>query len=99
MSKYKYNWDSENKKKTYGGKYEEINRGGLGHYGRNTAGNRQEFNTKDYGTPRHFIGSDMQEYTFFNTKQGMHTITAESYEEAVRIAQSLGYSASDYKKR
>ena len=96
---YKYGWDSNNKKKVYLGKYPEVNPRGQGYYGVNTAGNKQVFNPKDAGVRREFIGSATKEYTFADRIHGTHTITAESYEEALRIAKSMGYTASDYKKR
>lgn len=81
-----------------GGKRKLVN-GGFGYYGNNTAGNPQEFSPKNYGVKREFIGSDTKEYTFSDRIHGTHTITADSYEEALRIAQSMGYTGSDYRKR
>lgn len=98
-SRYRYGYDSVNKKKVYMGKYSEINPRGQGYYGLNSAGNKQDFAPKEAGVKREFIGSKSQEYTFSDRVHGTHTITAESYEEALRIAESLGYTASDYKKR
>ena len=81
------------------GKYSDANPRASGYYGRNDAGNLQDFIPKDSGIDREFVGSDSKEYTFQDTIHGTHTITAESYEEAVRIAESMGYKASDYKPR
>lgn len=83
----------------YRGKYSDANPRGQGYFGRNTAGNPQEFGTKDWGTEREFIGSRTQEYTFSDKIHGTHTFTAISYEEALRMAESEGYTASDYKRR
>ncbi len=83
----------------YGGKYPRVNRQGDGYYGTNEAGVRQEFTPKGWGTAMGFVGSDVEEYVFSNTVKGTRTITAKSYEEALRIAESLGYTVRDYKKR
>lgn len=99
MAEYAYDWDSVNQKKRYMGKYSEVNPGGQGYYGRNNAGTIQRFVGAEAGTKREFIGSRTIEYTFYNEAHGTHTITAESYEEALRIAESLGYTRSDYRKR
>lgn len=96
---YRYGWDSVNRKKRYMGKYSEINPQGQGYYGNNEAGNPQEFTEKNWGTQREFVGSRTQEYTFSDAFHGTHTITAGSYKEALRIAESMGYTRSDYKPR
>lgn len=83
----------------YGGKYPLVNKRGSGYYGKNTAGDTPEFVPKDWGTAVGFVGSDTKEYVFSDRVRGTRTITAESYEDALRLAQSLGYKASDYKKR
>lgn len=98
-SKYIYYWDTNDKKKRYGGKYEKINPQGSGYYGNNTAGNTQEFSSKNWGTDVGFVGSNTKEYTFSDNVHGTRTITAESFPEALRIAESLGYTQSDYRKR
>lgn len=92
-------WDSVNKKKVYAGKYPEVTPRGQGYFGRDTAGNPQEFVSKEWGTEREFIGSRTQEYTFSDKIHGTHTFTAISYEEALRMAEAEGYTASDYKRR
>lgn len=94
-----YGWDSVNHKKEYKGKYPDANPRGQGYFGRNEAGNPQEFVPKDYGVRREFEGSRTQEYTFSDTSRGTHTFTATSYEEALRQAEAMGYTASDYRKR
>ena len=99
MSKYKYDWDSVNKKKVYMGKYSEANPRGQGYFGRNEAGQNQSFAPKDYGDKLGFKGSNTKEYTFSDTEHGTHTIAASSYNEALRIAESMGYTRGDYKKR
>ena len=83
----------------YGGKYPLVNKRGQGYFGRNEAGTTPEFVPKDWGDKVGFVGSDTKEYTFSDRVRGTRTITAESYEDALRIAQSLGYTASDYRKR
>lgn len=83
----------------YRGKYPDANPRGQGYFGRNDAGNPQELGTKDWGTEREFVGSRTQEYTFSDRIHGTHTFTAVSYEEALRMAESEGYTASDYRKR
>lgn len=81
-----------------GGKYSATVRG-QGYFGNDNAGNRLAFTPKDWGTEREFIGSQAKEYTFSDPTHGTHTITAESYQEALRIAESMGYTRGDYKKR
>lgn len=99
MAKYAYGWNSINHKKEYKGKYPDANPRGQGYFGRNDAGVRPEFIPKDWGTQVGFVGSTTKEYTFSDMEHGTHTITAQSYQEALRIAESMGYTASDYKKR
>lgn len=81
------------------GKYPEVNPHGQGYYGNNEAGNPQEFTEKNWGTQREFVSSRTQEYTFSNTEHGTHTFTAIRYEDALRMAESMGYTRSDYKPR
>lgn len=83
----------------YRGKYPDANPRGQGYFGRNDAGNDQDFVPKDWGTDVGFVGSRTQEYTFSDTQHGTHTFTATSYEDALRMAESMGYTASDYRKR
>lgn len=99
MAKYMYGWDSVNRKKEYKGKYPDANPRGQGYFGLNDAGQRPDFVPKGWGESVGFVGSDTKEYTFSDTQHGTHTITAQSYEEALRIAGSMGYTASDYEKR
>lgn len=99
MARYMYGWDSTNQKKRYMGKYSEANPRGQGYFGNNEAGNSQSFASKTYGVKREFVGSKTKEYTFSDPEHGTHTITAESYQEALRIAESMGYTRGDYKKR
>ena len=80
--KYKYYWDSSNKKKVYGGKY-----------GNNDAGDYHELIRKTWGDQRHFVGSGKEEYDFINRKLGiLLTVRADSWEEAKRIARSMGFT-------
>lgn len=54
---------------------------------------------KVYGGKYPEITQQDQEYTFSDTIHGTHTFTASSYPDALRQAESMGYTASDYKKR
>lgn len=96
---YKYGWDSVNKKKVYMGKYSGQNLVGRGYYGNDEAGNKRYAGGGGEPTKREFIGSNTQEYTFTDLTHGTHTIVAQSYTEALRIAESMGYTQGDYKKR
>lgn len=94
-----YGWDSDNQKKRYMGKYPDANPRASGYFGRNTAGDLREFVPKDAGIKREFIGSDSIEYDFSDRVHGTRTITADSFEDALRQAESLGYTRSDYRPR
>ena len=85
-------------KRKIGGKYIRIT-DATGYFGRNDAGDQRYMGGGGEPTKREFIGSETKEYTFSDTVHGTHTITAQSYEEALRIAESMGYTRSDYKKR
>lgn len=85
-------------KRRIGGKYVRITDAD-GYYGRNSAGTKMEFLPNDAGIKREFVGSKTKEFTFSDTIHGTHTITATSYEEALRIAESMGYTRGDYRKR
>lgn len=85
-------------KRKIGGKWVRVN-DATGYFGRNDAGDKPEFKPKDWGDDVGFVGSKTKEYTFSDTIHGTHTITANSYQEALRIAESMGYTRSDYKKR
>ena len=99
MGRYKYGYDRVNKKKVYMGKYPEANPEGQGYYGRNEAGNKQEFVPKDAGNEVGFKGSDTEEYIFSNPAHGTRTITADSFDEALRQAKIFGFTRSDYKNK
>lgn len=99
MSKYMYGWDSTNAKKRYMGKYPDANPRASGYFGRNDAGDHPEFVPKDWGDSVGFVGSDTTEYTFSDRVHGTRTITAESFREALRVAESLGYTQSDYRPK
>ena len=75
-----------------GGKYPA-----LGYYGNNTAGVPHEFEGKDVGTRREFIGSGENEYVF-EGEHGTLTIRADSWQEAWRIAKARGYKRK-YKRK
>ena len=98
-NKYKYGWDAINKKKVYMGKYSEATPRGQGYFGRDDAGNKRYKEGGSTPDKREFIGSGMEEYTFSDELHGTRTIVAESYPEALRIAESFGYTKDDYKKR
>ena len=63
------------------------------------AGQHPDFVPKDWGTDVGFVGSNTKEYTFSDTQHGTHTITASSYEEALRIAKSMGFTEDDYQRK
>lgn len=85
-------------KRRIGGKYVRVTEA-RGYYGRNDAGNKHELVQKDAGDKREFVGSKTREFTFQDTVHGTHTITAKTFEEALRIAESMGFTHADYKKR
>lgn len=97
--RYHYGWDAVNKKKVYLGKYPEANPRGQGYFGNNEAGNKRYEGGGGKPTKREFIGSGITEYTFENTWHGTHTIPAHNFTEALRIAESMGYTRGDYKRR
>lgn len=99
MTTYKYGWDSVNRKKVYMGKYSNANPDAQGYYGNGDAGVKRDFTPNTAGVRREFVGSGIQEFTFSNTQVGTHTVTAKTFQEALRIAESLGFTRSDYKKR
>ena len=99
MAKYIYGWDSVNHKKEYKGKYPDANPRGQGYFGREDAGQRPEFVPKDWGTDVGFVGSGTEEYTFSDKEHGTHTFAASSYEDALRQAESMGYTSADYKSK
>lgn len=94
-----YEWDRINQKKVYKGKYAGVSLDGSGHFDGNDAGTKHELTPGAGGNKREFEGSRTKEYTFSDTEHGTHTITATSYPEALRIAESLGFTRGDYKKR
>lgn len=94
-----YGWDRTQRKKVYMGKYPSANLRGSGYFKLNDGGNPQDFVPKDWGEDREFEGSRSQEYIFRDVQHGTRVITAVSYEDALRQAESLGYTASDYVKR
>lgn len=85
-------------KRRIGGKYVRI-RDANGYYGNNDAGNKQEKGVGGTPDKRAFKGSGIQEFVFTNTLHGTHTIPAHSFTEALRIAESLGYTRADYKRK
>ena len=99
MAKYMYGWNSANHKKEYRGKYPDANPRGQGYFGRNNVVDDQDFVPKGWGTDISSVGSKTQEYPFSDTEHGTHTFTATSYKEALRMAEAMGYTASDYKRR
>lgn len=85
-------------KRRIGGKYVRVTDAD-GYFGKNDAGNKRYKGGGGEPEKREFIGSNTKEYTFSDTIHGTHTITAQSYEEALRIAESMGYTRGDYRKR
>ena len=85
-------------KRRIGGKYVRVLNAN-GYSGSADAGTKHELTPKDAGDKREFVGSKSREFTFSDTVHGTHTITAESFEEALRIAESMGFTIADYKKR
>lgn len=90
---------NENRKKTYRGKYPEVNPSGQTYFKRKA--NQAELDSGTKGKDRDLKSKKFKakEYTFSDTIHGTHTITAISYEEALSIAKSMGYTGGDYKKR
>ena len=88
-------------KRKIGGRWVRVKRvnDATGYFDRNDAGDRPEFKPKDWGDDVGFVGSPTEEYTFKDPIHGTHTITAESYEDALRIAESMGYRENDYQPR
>lgn len=72
---------------------------GRGYFGSNDAGTPRGPGPGGEPTKREFVGSRMREFTFSDEIHGTHTIVALSYEEAIRIAESLGFTKNDYKKK
>lgn len=95
MSNYLYNWDSVNKKKTYGGK-----RGAMtSEFSDKDAGTKRKMKRETVGTKREFKGSKSNEYTFYSPSRGTLVVTATSFEEAWRRAKALGYSRRNYRSK
>ena len=99
MAKYRYVWDRENKKKRYAGKYPDLSTQRFGASGENDAGQSYALVPKDAGIKREFIGSDSNTYTFYKENLGYYTVTATSFEDALRIAKTRGYNRKNYQKR
>lgn len=85
-------------KRRIGGKYIRVI-DATGYYGRNDAGTKHALKPNEAGNKREFVGSRSREFTFSDLIHGTHTITAETFEEALRIAESMGFTQADYKKR
>lgn len=86
------------KKVSRGGKYSHQLLA-QGYFGRNDAGTPTVIGPGGQPTKREFIGSPSKEYIFSDEKHGTRIIVARSWEEALRIAKSLGFTQRDYKKR
>lgn len=69
-----------------------------GYYGRHDAGTPYDLTPKKAGTKRKFIGSDVKEYTFYNESKGTLTITARTFEDALRVAKIRGYRRKNYRE-
>lgn len=86
------------KKVSRGGKYSHHLLAS-GYFGKNNAGVFRDMEPGGQPTKREFIGSPSQEYVFSDEEHGTRIIVARSYEEALRIAESLGFKRRHYKKR
>lgn len=93
-----YGWDGEHHKKVYRGKYPSANPS-ASQFENNDIESHTKFIPKKFGIDREFIGSRSKEYTFSDTQHGTHTFSAVSYRDALRQAEAMGYTASDYKRR
>lgn len=93
MSDYVYNWDSVNKKKTYGGKRKPIS----SEFSDKDAGVKHKLKHETAGTKREFKGAKSKTFTFYSPSRGTLVITATSFEEAWRRAKALGYSRRNYR--
>lgn len=82
-----------------GGRYERVGSGRTRRPNEDEAGVSRRSNPDIAGRKRKFFGSASNQYTFSDTIHGTHTFTAETYEDALRIAESMGYTRADYKKR
>lgn len=85
-------------KERLGGKYANQLYGN-GHFNRNDAGTPRELKQSGIPTKREFEGSKLTEFTFSDKIHGTHTIVAENYEDALRIAETLGFTKQDYKEK
>lgn len=81
-----------------GGKYANQLYGN-GYFGRNDAGTPRGIGLPGMPTKREFEGSKLTEFTFSDKLHGTHTIVAETYDEALRIAETLGFTKQDYKEK
>lgn len=73
---------------------------GNGYFGRNDAGTAREKGQPGAPTnKREFEGSRLTEFTFSDKIHGTRTIVAKTYEEALRIAETLGFSKQDYEDK
>lgn len=70
-----------------------------GYAGENDAGTPRFPGEGGIPIKREFKGSNLKEYTFSDKVHGTHTIVAESYPEALRIAETLGFTKRDYQKK
>lgn len=82
-----------------GGRYERVSSGRRRHLDEDEAGRVRRANPDIAGQRRDFVGSASRQYTFSDTVHGTHTFTAETYADALRIAESMGYTRADYRKR
>ncbi len=60
---------------------------------------KRERSSSDAKTKRGFKGSDTETYTFYNVRLGYRTLSASSYEDALRKAKAFGYTRRDLQKR
>ena len=82
-------------KRHRGGKHAKVD--AQGYFGRNTAGDKQEFTGKEAGVKREFVGSGSRQFVFYSETRGILTVLADSFAEAWRLAKSRGYSRKNYR--
>lgn len=82
-----------------GGRYERVSSGRLRHPDEDAAGVVHHGIPNEAGQKREFHGSASRQYTFSDMEHGTHTIAAETFTDALRIAEAMGFTRADYKKR
>jgi hypothetical protein len=67
-----------------------------GSFSEGNAGVVREFLKNHAGVLREFIGSGTKEYNFYKKGVGILTVMAHSWEEALRLAKSRGFTSRNY---